>query len=90
MRVNADVTERHLAVALAGSAILAMNNVGLCATVFGVDDRPHDEIRLAMQAALDEGWIAPVHNAGICGLVLVERANAIMTGAEPKRGEAPA
>lgn len=77
VRVDACVTERHLAVAIAGSILLAMNRFGLPCESFWVESRDHDELRLDIQSAVDESWVAPEDAPDSCAYLLVERINEI-------------
>lgn len=77
VRVDACVTERHLAVAIAGSILLAMNKFGLPCESFWVESRDHDELRLDIQSAVDESWVAPEDAPDSCAYLLVERINEI-------------
>lgn len=85
VRVDACVTERHLAVAISGSILLAMNKFGLPTEFFQLEERPHDEVRLAIQAAVDERWVAPEDDPGLCAHLLVERVNGILNDVETDR-----
>lgn len=78
VRVDACVTERHLAVAIAGSILLALNKFGLPTEFFGVEERPNDDVRSAIQSAVDERWVAPEREPDSCAFLLVQRVNEIL------------
>lgn len=82
VRVDACVTEGHLAVAIAGSILLAMNRFGLPCESFLVESRDHDELRLDIQSAVDERWVAHKDDPDLCAHLLVERINEINAGSD--------
>lgn len=85
VRVDAWVTEQHLAVAIAGAILLAMDKFGFPTEFFRVEERPHNEVRLAIQSAVDERWVAPAADPGHCGHLLVQRVNELLNDIELER-----